>query len=99
MKESRAREIQESIRQVLLHDWDPIGVEDEPGAQGEYDSYVGALYRLLIRGASEREIADHLRGIEIDRMGISPVEPSHLLPVARKLKALDIRFVDSGPTA
>ena len=30
MNKRRAREIQESIRQVLLHDWDPIEVADEP---------------------------------------------------------------------
>ncbi len=46
-RKQRAREIQDSIRQVLLHDWDPIGVADEPAAQDEYDAYVGGVYRLL----------------------------------------------------
>jgi hypothetical protein len=39
-----ARKIQESIRLVLLRDWDPIGVQDVPEAQDEYDSYVGGVY-------------------------------------------------------
>jgi hypothetical protein len=51
-QEDRAREIQEQIRQILLHDWDPVGVRDQPSAQREYDSYVGGLYRLLAEGAS-----------------------------------------------
>lgn len=55
----RAREIQESIRLVLLHDWDPIGVQNEPAAQDEYDSYVGGVYRLLASGATEQQVADH----------------------------------------
>jgi hypothetical protein len=42
----RAKAIQESIREILLRDWDPIGVNDVPEAQDEYDSYVGGVYRL-----------------------------------------------------
>ena len=90
MNKQRAREIQESIRQVLLHDWDPIEVEDEPLAQREYDPYVGGVYRLLASGASERAIADHLWRIETEGMGLSSPESSSLLPVANKLKGLDI---------
>src|SRR5688572_22245321 len=90
MNKQRAREIQESIRQVLLHDWDPIEVADEPLAQSEYDSYVGGVYRLLTSGASERAIADLLWRIETEGMGLSSPESSSLLPVAHKLKGLDI---------
>jgi hypothetical protein len=97
MSKARAREVQESIRQVLLHDWDPIGVAEEPGAQDEYDSYIGGVYRLLASGASAQEIADHLWEIESDRMGLSRPDPSALLPVARRLKALDVRLKDRGP--
>ena len=99
MTEKRARAIQHSIRQVLLHDWDPFGVADEPRAQDEYDSYVGAVYRLLTSGASEREIAEHLWKIENDRMGLSSRPPSALLPVVRRLMALDIRLDDRGPAS
>jgi hypothetical protein len=106
MKEARAREIkkrigqiQQSIRLVLLHDWDPIGVAQEPQAQDEYDSYTGEVYRLLASAASEQQVADRLRNIETDRMGLPATESSALLAVARKLKALDIRLVDRGPAA
>jgi hypothetical protein len=92
MRETRASEIQESIRLVLLHDWDPIGVKDAPEAQDEYDSYVGRVYRWLASGASETEIAGRLREIESDDMGLSAVDSARLLPVARKLRALDIKL-------
>ena len=39
-KEERAREIQRSIAEVLLRNWDPIGVRNVPQAQDEYDAYV-----------------------------------------------------------
>jgi len=37
-REQRAAEIQDSIRQVLFRDWDPIGVSDNPKLADEYDS-------------------------------------------------------------
>ena len=103
MKDKRLRkrlhEIEESIRKVLLHDWDPIEVANEPLAQSEYDPYVGGIYRLLTSGASEKEIADHLWRIETEGMGLSRTEPSSLLPVARKLRELNIQVVNRGPAA
>ena len=86
----RSKRIQENIRQVLLHDWDPIGVQDAPEAQDEYDGYVGGVYRLLTSGASEKQVIDHLWHIETDAMGLSGLDPGKLAPVARKLRALGV---------
>ena len=61
----RALRIQTAIRQVLMADWDPIGVKDETMAADEYDSYIGDIYGLLKNNASEQKISDHLREIEI----------------------------------
>jgi len=88
----RARAIQESIRQVLLHDWDPIHVQDEPQAQDEYDGYVGGVYGLLRRGASAEKIAEYLCRIQTEDMGMGGVPVSALIPVAEKLLALDIKL-------
>jgi hypothetical protein len=87
-RERRAREIQEAIRQVLLHDWDPIGIADEPGAQDEYDSYVGGVYRLLASGASEAEIDRHLQRIVVETTGLA--DAADCSDVARKLLALKL---------
>src|SRR5437899_1449342 len=59
-RERRAREIQEAIRHVLLHEWDPLGVSQCPEAQDEYDSYVSGVYRLLASGASVAAIDQHV---------------------------------------
>jgi hypothetical protein len=85
----RARQIQESIRAVLLHDWDPIGIQDVREAQDEYDSYVGGVYRLLVSGASEEEIVEHLWQIETITIGLSTGDREKLRPVARRLRSLD----------
>jgi len=91
----RAREIQEQIRLILLHEWDPIGVQDEPSAQDEYDSYVGGVYRLLTDGASPEMVAEHLARIEGERMGL-PSSVDRRVPVATKLCGLNVRISDGA---
>jgi hypothetical protein len=44
-RENRAR-----VRQILLHDWDPIGIQDVPEASDEYDRYVDKAYVMLMDG-------------------------------------------------
>jgi hypothetical protein len=88
-RSERAKEIQEAIRQVLLHEWDPIGVSDIPEAQDEYDSYVGGIYRLLASGASEYQIVERLYNLETVDMGL-PGNREGLKRVAEKLAELSV---------
>ena len=67
----RARRYHKAIREALLHEWDPIGVRDIPEAQDEYDSYVGAVYELLITNRTQSEIFDYLWWLETEHMGLS----------------------------
>jgi hypothetical protein len=91
-KLERAKEIQAAIANLLLREWDPIGVKDEPHAQDEYDHYVGGVYRLLASGASPQEVAEHLCRVKGEWMGYTQARPSELLPVAEKLCGLDVRL-------
>jgi hypothetical protein len=75
-----------------MRDWDPIGVREEPLAKGEYDRYVGSVYRLLASGASPRQVADHLLTIETESMGMERREVEAVLPVAEKLCRLPIKL-------
>lgn len=90
---ARAAQIQQDIGRVLLEEWDPIEVVDEPLARAEYDSYVGGVYRLLASGASAEQIAQHLLRIEMDRLDLHSV-PERRLPtllrVAESLLRLDV---------
>ena len=85
----RTREVQREIGEILLSVWDPIGVADIPEARDEYSGYVGAVYRVLSSGASVLDIAEYLRQIEIERMGLIPRNLDVLVPVAEKLLALN----------
>jgi hypothetical protein len=85
----KAVETQEKIRQILLHEWDPIGVSDVPEAHDEYDSYVGGIYRLLASGASEYQVIERLYQLETVSMGLDGGR-ERLGEVAKRLIELDV---------
>ncbi|MBO6899768.1 MAG: hypothetical protein JJ864_00345 [Rhizobiaceae bacterium] len=62
----------EKVREVLLNDWDPNGINGQPGADDEYDAYAGRLHALLASGSSARDIEAYLIRIEADPMGLAP---------------------------
>jgi hypothetical protein len=62
--------LQNRVRYALLHEWDPIGVQEYPGAQDEYDSYVPDVYRMLLSRATEEEILNYLWWLETRHMGL-----------------------------
>jgi len=69
--QDRARRYHDAIRRVLLNEWDPIGVSEIMEAQDEYDSYVGAVYRMLITRKSKTDIFDYLWWLETEHMGLT----------------------------
>jgi hypothetical protein len=79
-----SREIRRHIRRVLMAESDPIGVSDIPEAADEYDSYIGGVYELLERAASEPDICTYLRNIEVDRMEMVDASRQPLLPEAKR---------------
>ncbi len=91
IKKQRAKEIMDAIRSILVTEWDPIGVMNDPEwPRDEYDAYIGEIYKFLALGESEEFIARHLCFIEEKMMGLGcPVMHSRL-PVAQKLKTLSV---------
>jgi hypothetical protein len=67
----RAKRYHAAIKVALLHEWDPIGVREDPDAQHEYDSYVPAIYKLLITRRAQHEIFDYLWWVETTHMGLT----------------------------
>jgi hypothetical protein len=68
----QSRENRAEVREILLREWDPIGVRDMPEAQDEYDGYVAEIYVMLMdqRAASEMAAA-YLLEVATVRMGLS----------------------------
>lgn len=80
----------QTIRAALMSDWDPIGVAGIPEAADEYDSYIGAVYRILAGSRSEDELVEFLYHTETQTMGLCLCTRGRVREVARKLLALDV---------
>jgi hypothetical protein len=79
------------IRQVLINDWDPIGIHNEPNALDEYDGYISEIYRRLVDGESVAELQAYLFSVVSDRMGMSaPATLEDMSPAAEALKRIGI---------
>lgn len=74
----------------MLDEWDPIGVRDVPEARDEYDSYIFDVYKLLVSGAPEQDIARYLYRVESHNMGLTGRARDALLPVAKALRRIDV---------
>jgi len=90
-RDRRAEDIQDSIRQILYRDWDPIGVCDV-GPECEYDSYIGAVYRILATSRSEEALIDFLSKIESDLMSFDSASQGRLRRLVQKLLALNVKL-------
>lgn len=58
------------VREILLADWNPIGIRDVPQARDEYDAYVLPIAHILASGTTVTELADHLLDFEKDAFGL-----------------------------
>jgi hypothetical protein len=87
----RAKEIQDSIRKILYHDWNPIGFAGLL-PEDEYDSYIAPIYRMLSESSSEDELIEYLFLTEQGTVGVSCERRDHLRDVALKLLQLKFPF-------
>lgn len=79
----------EAIKALLWEKWDPIGVNDEPGAFGEYDSYADQIHAMLDRGAGAEEIARHLSWVVTTLIGLGTTD-QHSMAIARQAVAIHL---------
>ena len=78
------RAIERRIRGVLKAHWDPIGVANL--VDDEYDSYIGGIYALINRSASDEDVARHLQALETGAMGLHGTSLERLVRVAVELR-------------
>jgi hypothetical protein len=81
------------IKEVLMREWDPIGISHEPNAHDEYDRYAMRLCsRLFDATSTEAEIAVYLAHIEGVWMGLEPPNRSSIDRTVEALMALKREF-------
>lgn len=54
----------QKVRKILLRDWDPFCVGDNPNLSDEYDSFIDGLIALLAKRPSPEKINQYLEGLE-----------------------------------
>jgi hypothetical protein len=84
----RIKRYNNAIRDILLKEWDPIGVKDVPEAQDEYDSYIPGVCKLLFNRESSKNIFQYLWKIETDNMGLTG-NRNHTKSIAKKLAEIE----------
>lgn len=83
-----ARALHKQIKNVLMQDWDPIGVQAVPEAQDEYDSYVPTIYSMLISRKPINEVLEYLLWLEGEHMGLT-VDRQRTQFITEKLVGLE----------
>jgi len=89
-RRSQALEIQNAIRNVLYSDWDPLGINDHPSTQDEYDAYIAPVYRILVGNRSVNELVNTLTRIARDEIAVPAGDVEKLSSVANKLLKLKV---------
>jgi len=76
------------IRQILLTDWDPVGIRDNPKLSDEYDRYVSVVEEEIIRTDSVELVSELLKEIETNQIGL---ETTDALRRATAIKLVALR--------
>jgi sugar diacid utilization regulator len=58
------------VNELLLHEWDPIGVIGIKGAEDEYAQYVRDILEIIQNSSSSEELFRYLWELETEYMGL-----------------------------
>ena len=59
------------ISELLLKNWDPIGIKDTPGAEDEYALYIHEIYEIIRDSSPYVALFVYLWTLETDHMGLT----------------------------
>ncbi len=86
---SKREQLWQDIRVILFTQWDPIGINNIPECENDYDSYIPGIIRILNSDADEYKMLNHLRKLETGSMGLSDsntVINKHIVVLLRQLR-------------
>ncbi len=99
IEDDEIRNAKAAIRRVLMDVWDPIEIRDGPGAQNEYDSYLEGINDLLVGGASDDSIEEHLWRIVAETMGLDAAKKSDMTETVKALRQIPLSTNPTQPIA
>ena len=90
-KQPRA-ETEAEIARILLEQWDPLLVREQPGVHEEYAGYAHDIYNLLAMGASDVQIVRALHRAEKDHLNHPELVSRDLSVLMRALREVESRI-------
>lgn len=81
--------IENQVKEILMNDWDPIGVKNNPNAKAEYDEYALRIVGMLYNGSNENKIAEYLNMVVTQDLGLSANDIISKM-VSKKLMGLEL---------
>ena len=84
----QARSLHKQIWEILIKEWDPIGVQAIDEAQDEYDAYIPKIYSMLIARKPSSEVFEYLLWLETEHMGLK-ADRQRTSYIAEKLTNLE----------
>jgi hypothetical protein len=79
-----------AIADLLLAQWDPLGVRDIPGPHAEYAIQAHAVYGLLARGASSVQIERYLHQVASEQLNHPELATADLRSLLRELRTVNL---------
>lgn len=86
--------LRDLIRDVLVREWDPVGVQGIPGSPREYDDHILGIERRVQAGCNARELSDYLHTLEATRMGRTDCDPACRRRASNELVRLGSEFAE-----
>ena len=78
----KAADLHHKIGNILLREWDPIGINDIPEAQDEYEGYIHDILSMLTSGKNVNDIYNYLLWAEAEHMGLDANrENAHIIAI------------------
>lgn len=77
-----------AIHNILLKEWDPLGIRRIPSMRDEYDDYLPNIFKLIRDNSSESEIFEYLWWIELKVLEKTG-RKEHTLKIAKLLKEIE----------
>jgi len=60
----------QSIEDILINHWDPLGISDLDCPRDEYRGYVPIIYKLALEAGSREDLIEHLNRIAREVVGV-----------------------------
>jgi hypothetical protein len=80
--------IQAQVRNIVVHTWDPLGLQNDETSHSKYDSYVTRITELVLMGIKQPEMEQRLFRMETIDMGINTGDQARRKDASRMLADL-----------